>query len=170
MKNTLLILPLFCWAHSALADNTVTANFHGQIYETACEVAPGWINQVIDLSGATGKDLIYNADLERKGNASSWVLFDLRVKNCPSVTKKVTATFTGPPDGVYFASSGDAKNVAIELQTTSGEVISNGTRKTVNVDTTAHTAMLNLQTRAVSKGATTPGSMETVIQVVFNYE
>lgn len=172
MKNALFMLLLLTCLPAKADDskNTITAHLLGLVLESACTIAPESVNQVIDLNGSDGATDIYNSDLERRGNTSPWVRFDLRLINCPFVTTKVTASFTGNPDGVYYRNNGDAENVAIELQSTSGEVLSNGTSKTVNVDTASRSATFNLQTHAVATAAATSGSMETVIQILFNYE
>lgn len=171
MKNALLFLTLFLSQASAAEEgSTITANFHGTVYETACEIEPASANQIINLNGAQGQDEIYNTDLERKGQSSPWVRFDIRLIHCPVATQKVTAHFSGTPDGQFYKNIGSAKNVAIELQGIDGTVLSNGSKKEIAVDTNSRTATFNLQTHAIATGAATAGDIEAVIQILFNYE
>lgn len=146
----------------------VTITVTGKIVASPCEVDPTSQAQTVNLND------IEAADLSAAGSYSDWVPFSISLINCPAGTTSVTATFTGTADSNDPSSSyvnvGTAQNVAVQLETSSGETkLGNGSTSTVSVNS-SNVAQWGLHTRAYSfKGGVTPGTIKSVITVSFAY-
>lgn len=168
MRITLLIFTLFYYLPVLAGDNDIAVNFSGDVYDSACQIAPDSDNQTVDLGR------LYNSQLETPGEATDWVPVSIKLVNCPSGSQIVTARFSGTPEPgatQYYKSTGDAENVSVELQSSTGDELGNGATKTIIINGDSHSAAFDLKTRAISvQGAATVGSLESIIQIAFNYQ
>lgn len=162
------LLFLFVARYSCAGDNDIKVNFTGSISVVSCEVDSNSVAQTINLNR------LYNKNLSDPGDASDWVPVNVTINNCTPAVSSVTATMSGTrdtDDNTLYKNTGDAKNVAVELQGTDGTVYGSGSQVTLNVTSTSHSATFNLRTRAKTVlGDTTPGSILAVIQLSFNYQ
>ncbi|CAI1223610.1 fimbrial protein [Serratia quinivorans] len=159
-------------SHTTLADS-VTVNISGNVVASPCIVDGSAITNVI-------LDDIDISELTTAGSSGTNKFFDLKLKECPARTTKVTATFSGIADknnSNYFANSGTADNVAIQIKDIPAAWASNvitptgGKTMTVNVVATDHTAKFSLVTRIISPdGTAQPGTVNSAIQVSFTYQ
>lgn len=149
--------------HAALAaDVTITIN--GKVVATPCTVATS--NVDIDLG------TLMSSDFVTAGSSSAWHSFTLNLTNCPVGTSKVTATFSGSSDSSnsYFANTGDATNMAIQLADSDGSNLKNGSSKVVAVNDSSKSAVLNLEVRAITtQGKATQGTIQSIINVTYTY-
>ncbi|MDL4623303.1 fimbrial protein [Citrobacter amalonaticus] len=146
----------------------VTINVTGNVVASPCTLDAAASN----LSPSLGD--IQATALSAAGSSSSWVPFDLKLKDCPAGTTKATVTFSGEPDTAspasMYANTGDATMVAVELQDTDGTLLGNGKSATGTIETD-HTYTYKLQTRAYStEGGVFPGTISAVIQATFTYQ
>lgn len=108
------------------------------------------------------------SDLATQDSASNWIEFELAT-TCDEDTE-LTATFTGDPDGTatqYFASTGTAKHLAIELQVDEktvkpNEAIVREAKGKVQEDIKARVRIHNTDGQAP-----TPGTVIGLITVVY---
>ncbi|HIF6627996.1 putative fimbrial protein SthD [Acinetobacter baumannii] len=141
----------------------------GNIKAAPCEIdgANGTISVNLgnDISAAT---------LATSGAFSPWVEFPLTLKNCPSTTTSVVATFSGTPaeeNASLYKSNGGSRRVQIELQNSEGANLGNGKSMTQLVSRVTNEAKFNLRARAYSThGGSTPGSIDGALQVTFVYQ
>ncbi|WP_049186856.1 fimbrial protein [Serratia marcescens] len=141
----------------------------GNIKAAPCEIdgANGTISVNLgnDISAAT---------LATSGAFSPWVEFPLTLKNCPSTTTSVVATFSGTAaeeSASLYKSTGSSRRVQIELQNNQGANLGNGKSMTQPVNQATHEAKFNLLARAYSThGGSTPGSIDGALQVTFVYQ
>ncbi|MGK8664916.1 fimbrial protein [Serratia marcescens] len=133
-----------------------------------------------EIDGANGTisvnlgDDISAAVLATSGASSPWVEFPLTLKNCPSTTTSVVATFSGTAaeeSASLYKSTGSSRRVQIELQNNQGANLGNGKSMTQSVNQATHEAKFNLRARAYStNGGSTPGSIDGALQVTFVYQ
>ncbi|ENZ5482677.1 fimbrial protein [Serratia marcescens] len=133
-----------------------------------------------EIDGANGTvsvnlgDDISAAVLATSGAFSPWVEFPLTLKNCPSTTTSVVATFSGTAadEGAsLYKSTGSSRRVQIELQNSQGANLGNGKSMAQLVNRATNEAKFNLRARAFSvNGGSTPGSIEGALQVTFVYQ
>ena len=144
------------------ADVVITIN--GKVVATPCTVS----TPTAEINLGT----LYSADFVTAGSASAWQTFTLNLTNCPIGTSKVTATFSGSSDSsnTYYANTGNATNMAIQLADSDGNNLKNGSSKTVAVSDSTKAAALNLEVRAITtQGQATQGSIQSIINVTYTY-
>lgn len=160
LSSLSLVVASLNTAHGA--DVVITIN--GKVLATPCTVSTPTAE--IDLG------TLYSADFVTAGSASAWQTFTLNLTNCPVGTSKVTATFSGSSDSSnsYYANTGNATNMAIQLADSDGNNLKNGSSKTVAVSDSTKAAALNLEVRAITtQGKATQGSIQSVINVIYTY-
>ncbi|MFV8868602.1 fimbrial protein [Serratia fonticola] len=147
----------------------VTINISGKIVASPCMVDG---TGTVDVN--LGQDL-QAADLAANGSSSVWVPFTIRMKNCPTSTTNVIATFSGSADSFdasrLYTSTGTATNVAVELQGSNASHDPLGNTKTMIIPRAAdNTAVFPLQSRVWSKGNASTGTIAAVVSVTFTYQ
>ncbi|WIF07282.1 fimbrial protein [Serratia sp. B1] len=141
----------------------------GNIKAAPCEIdgANGTVS--VNLGDDTSA-----ATLATSGAFSPWIEFPLTLKNCPSTTTSVVATFSGTPaeeSASLYKSNGGSRRVQIELQNSQGANLGNGKSMTQLVDRATNNARFDLRARAYSThGGSTPGSIDGALQVTFVYQ
>ncbi|HDR2350171.1 TPA: type 1 fimbrial protein [Enterobacter asburiae] len=164
---TLSIAASFIFCVTAQASDPVQITVTGNIVASPCTVSTANGSQTVNL----GDDL-QSADLQKAGSATPWKNFVIQLDNCPDGTTTVDATFHGTPDESlpeYYKNLGNAKNLAIQLDTSGGAFMLNDgfvlSYKVVHGSVT-----YNIAARAYSeKGGVTPGSISSVITIDFAY-
>ncbi|EHG7612319.1 type 1 fimbrial protein [Citrobacter sedlakii] len=158
---------------TSYASDPVEIEITGTIVASPCEVSTDSKEMTIDLGN--GVDL-QTSTLNAAGSGSPWVNFNVSVENCPPGTSSVTATFHGTadsadPDSLY-TSTGDATNVAVQLQGVDGSPYGNGKTSTLDIaSATEGKPTWALQARAYSKnGGATPGSIAAHVTMTFTYQ
>lgn len=168
-RTLLALIILGAGVHQVVAAPT-EVNITGVVVASPCTVD----TSNSDLSVNLGTN-IQAKDLATAGDTSTAESFKLVVKDCPTTTSKVIASFSGTADaaagGRYATTSGTgmADNVAVEVaQDVSPFTLQNpgSTMETTVVGTTATFA---LRASAYSKGAVTPGNIASVMSVDFTY-
>jgi minor fimbrial subunit len=146
-------------AHAA--DVTITVN--GRVVAQPCAVSTP--------PAAVALGDLFTANFSQAGSSSAWYPVTLSLTNCPVGTSRVTATFTGVADDTgYYQNQGDALNLQLELQDTSGNNLNNGNSTTVQVNESTQSASLSLQVRALSvNGNAQQGSIQALINVTYTY-
>jgi len=167
MNKLILILSLILFCAGASAGGNIIVNFTGTVSDATCEIQTDSQNPEVNLGE------LYNKDLEEAGSASEWVSFNITLFNCPPALKTVSATFSGTPDGKdasLYKSTGDASNVAVELQDQNTQsVLGNGTVDAVNISSSGN-AVFNLQARAKTvTGNVTAGTIDSLIEMTYTY-
>ncbi|WP_241573367.1 fimbrial protein [Rosenbergiella nectarea] len=159
---SLLLLSISFFRTADSADVNITIN--GQVVARPCTVSTPTVN--IDLGALNSADFI------TPGSTSAWQAFTLNLSSCPIGTSKVTATFSGTSDSsnTYFANTGAATNMAVQLADSTGNNLKNGSTKIVAVSDSSKSAVLNLEVRAITtQGKATQGSIQSVINVTYTY-
>ncbi|QJI37844.1 fimbrial protein [Pseudomonas sp. ADAK13] len=143
------------------ADVTITVN--GRVVAHPCTVSTPPAAVVLG-------DL-YASDFSQAGASSAWYPVTLGLTDCPVGTSRVTATFTGTADNTgYYQNQGNALNLQLELQDTSGKNLNNGNSTSVQVNESTQSASVSLQVRALSvNGNATQGSIQALINVTYTY-
>lgn len=143
------------------ADVTITVN--GRVVAKPCTVSTP--SATVDLGD------LFAFDFVQAGSGSAWYPVTLNLTDCPIGTSRVTATYTGITDSTgYYKNQGDAINLQLELQDTSGNNLNNGKTQTVQVDDSAQSASMPLRVRALSvNGNAEQGSIRAVINVTYTY-
>lgn len=114
-------------------------------------------------------------DLVTAGNTSTAVPFKLVVKDCPTATTKVTASFSGTADsaagGRYATTSGTgmADNVAVEVAQEASPTTLQNPGSTMETTVVGASATFSLIASAYAKGVVTPGNIASVMSVDFTY-
>jgi minor fimbrial subunit len=153
-----------------LANGTLTANatdvtitVNGRVVAKPCTVSTP--------SAAVSLGDLFTVNYVQAGSSSAWYPVTLSLTNCPVGTSSVTATFTGTTDNTgYYQNQGDATNLQLELQDTSGNNLNNGNSTAVQVNESTQAANLSLQVRALSvNGNAKPGSIRALINVTYTY-
>ena len=113
--------------------------------------------------------------LATTGTTSPLVSFSISLTDCPATTTSAIATFSGTASNTdYYANTGTAKNVDVELMTSySSSNMGNGKTMNTGIDATTHAGTFNLKTRVRNDGkgsAVTPGSVSAAIQVSIEYK
>ncbi len=147
----------------------VTINVSGKIIASPCEV-----DGVSTLNVDLGQDL-QAAQLSTAGSYSNWVPFVLSLKNCPSSTNTINATFSGTGDSAdinrLYVNTGVATNIAVELQSDDSASLPLGNSKVMSVSRSAtNMATFPLKSRVWSKGNATTGTIASVVSVTFSYQ
>ncbi|WP_310607253.1 fimbrial protein, partial [Buttiauxella brennerae] len=148
-------------------------NISGTITDPPCTFdAGGGTNLSINL----GND-IQAQRLATKGQGSDWVPFTIKFVDCPRNKSKVEIKFSGTPDdynpAYLYASTGTAKNVAVELRENSGGSYDAGFGNGQSVSQVPidadHSVNYNLKARVTATGAATAGSVASVVLITLIY-
>jgi minor fimbrial subunit len=151
--------------HAALADS-VTVNISGNVVASPCTVESTSPLSVVlpDVDMAT---------LASSASTSPAESFELKLKDCPASTTKVTATYGGtvsPLATDSFINSGTATQVMFWVKDDAGSTISPNTTRTTTIDSTTKKATFKQTVRLYSKGAAQPGTVSGNIIVSFTYQ
>lgn len=158
-------------APAALAD-AVTVNVTGNITASPCTIETTGPVSVVLPDIDVGK-------LQKKGDTGEAKSFDLKLKDCPSSTTKVVASYSGTASSTEtdsFVNQGTAKNVVIWLKDSAGTTIYPNTTRTVTVDGATKTALFTQSARLYATGsaidgtAVTAGTVIGTITVAFTYQ
>lgn len=169
-KNTLISLGLVPLTLFAMSGNASAAdlimNITGTVMASSCTIEAV---KNVDLGD------IDATKLATTGTSSDYVSFSVNLTNCPATTTSATATFSGTVSNTdYYANSGTAKNVEVELVTSSSSAnMGNGKSMNVNIDSATHASSYNLKVRFKNDGkgsAVTPGSVSSAIQMSIFYK
>lgn len=168
-KMKKIILLFFCvfYTATASAEEYVKVNFTGTVTDATCEIQTDSENPEINLGD------LYNKDLADAGSASDWVTFNITLLNCPAGLNNVIAKFSGEADASdasLYRNTGDAINVAVELQDLNTQaVLKNGASDSA-VILSSRQAVFNLEVRArTAVGNVTAGTIESLIEMTYSY-
>ncbi|MCS4266099.1 fimbrial protein [Serratia sp. BIGb0163] len=146
--------------------DAVTLNITGNVIAAPC---------VID--GASSLDIklddIVVSKLQKSGDTSPFKSFDLKLKDCPTATTKVTASYTGTVSPHYsdsFINTGTAGQLALYVQDGASKTITPNTTRQVDVNSTSKTAVFSQKVQIYSKGSATAGTVIGNIVVSFTYQ
>lgn len=163
------ILSLLMASLGVNAADNVAINITGNVVASPC---------VMSTSSTLTLDLGQNIQattLNKAGATSSWAYVDMKFNTCPAGTTKVTLTFSGTPDAtnpddLYANTGGDAKDVAIQFQGNSSELLGNGKTYSGPVDAN-HAVSFRLWGRAYAKtDSVMPGTISTSIVAAVTYQ
>jgi len=114
---------------------------------------------------------IYTSTLVGAGASTSWVPFTLNLTACPDGTNAVTAVFSGATDSNgNFSNQGTASDMAVQLQTLSGQQLSSGSSLQTVVDQSQNAAF-SLQARAITPGGKpTSGTLQSAINIIYTWQ
>ena len=165
--STLFFVPLALTtlSHTAnAADSTI--NITGTVVASPCTIEAEKTIKLGDIDASK---------LATTGSSSPFVSFSVNLSECPATTTSAVATFSGTAaDTDYYANTGEAKNVDIELVSSySSANLGNGKTYNVSIDSTTHAAAYNMKTRVRNDGkgsAVTPGSVSSAIQMSIAYK
>lgn len=169
-KNTLISLGLVPLALLAMSGNAhaadSTINITGTVVASPCTIEAV---KNVDLSD------IDATKLATTGSASTFINFGIALSNCPATTTSATATYSGTASNTdYYANSGTAKNVEVEVASTYSSLpMGNGATQNVTIDASTHAASFNLKARVRNNGkgsAATPGTVSSAVQVAVAYK
>ncbi|MEX3238766.1 fimbrial protein [Serratia quinivorans] len=153
-------------ANSLAQADAVTVNITGNVIAAPC-VIDGASSQNVTL------DDIVVSKLQKSGDTGPFKSFDLKLKDCPAATTKVTASYAGtvsPLSANSFINTGTATQLVLYLQdSASKEIIPNTTRQ-VDVNTTTKAAVFSQKVQIYSKGSATAGTVIGNIVVSFTYQ
>ncbi|MBT1850634.1 fimbrial protein (plasmid) [Enterobacter hormaechei] len=167
IKIPVILFFLILVAKDGFAGSTsATINITGRITASPCTVDTETVNQSIDL----GK--VYAHDISA-GSGSDWKSFQLSLSKCPVGTSSVTVTFTGNPasDNNYFANSGSAEGVVLQISDSAHSVsYGNSDTLTESIDADRN-VVFPLEARMYNPGnKITSGDFNAVVQIDFTYQ
>ncbi|WP_329906822.1 fimbrial protein [Serratia quinivorans] len=146
--------------------DAVTLNITGNVIAAPC---------VIDGAGSLDIKLddIVVSKLQKAGDTSPFKSFDLKLKDCPAATTKVTATYTGTAATLSpnsFINSGTATQLVLYVVDNDSKGISPNTTRQATVNSTSKTAVFSQKVQIYSKGSATAGTVIGNIVVSFTYQ
>ncbi|CAI1672994.1 putative fimbrial protein SthD [Serratia quinivorans] len=146
--------------------DAVTVNITGNVIAAPC---------VIDGAGSLDIKLddIVVSKLQKSGDTSPFKSFDLKLKDCPAATTKVTASYAGtvsPLSANSFINTGTATQLVLYLQDSASKEIPPNTTRQVDVNTTTKAAVFSQKVQIYSKGSATAGTVIGNIVVSFTYQ
>lgn len=166
-KTTALCLALGGMGISGAAlANQATLHITGTVKASPCVIDADNANKIVPLGD------IEAADLADPKSHTEWKDFSITLKDCPTATNRVVATFSGTAaeNPAMYKNDGDADSVQIEL-VDQAETLTLGTGSTMKVEVKDKQAIYNLRARAYSAaGGVTPGSISAAVTVGFAYE
>lgn len=168
-RTLLALIILGAGVHQVVAAPT-QVNISGVVVASPCSVDT--TNSDLNVNLGTN---IQATSLATAGNTSTPVPFKLVVKDCPTTTTKVTASFSGTPDaaagGRYATTSGTgmADNVAVEVARDVSPYTLQNPGSTLDMTVVGTTATFLLRASAYAKGTVTPGNIASVMSVDFTY-
>lgn len=152
-------------SHTALADS-VTVNISGNVVASPCTVESASPLSVVLPD-------ILASDLSANGKVGTKVPFELKLKDCPANTAKVTATYGGTASTLSpnsFKNTGTATALVLLVMDDAGGIIYPNTTRTATVDTKKQTAAFKQTVQIYAKGAVQPGTVIGNIVVSFTYQ
>jgi type 1 fimbria pilin len=167
--HLILLVALTASAVSSVAPaQSVGFNMTGSIVPPTCDWSVGDNNRTIALDPIDARALPANG-------AAGSKLFKLSLEKCSDGVTSATFSFTGtsdPDDPLRYKNTGDAKGVAIELQSTDGKTV--GANGTDNARTTAVVAggtvlELNAAYWRIGTTALGTGTVTSVATVSMSY-
>lgn len=166
IKVAMLILFLSGTINSYAGTTSATVNITGRITTSPCNIDTNTVNQTVDL----GKGYSYNMV---SGTGSAWKSFQLTLSKCPNYWTNATVTFTGTAatDNGYFANSGSASGVVLQLSNQNHSInYGNGDSMTIPVDASRNVTF-PLEARMYNPGGeVTGGDFNAAVQVDFTYQ
>ncbi|CAI2100105.1 S-fimbrial adhesin protein SfaS precursor [Serratia fonticola] len=168
-RTLLALLVLGAGVNQVVAAPT-QVNITGVVVASPCTVDT--TNSDLNVNLGTN---IQATSLSTAGNTSTPVPFKLVVKDCPTTTSKVTASFSGTTDaaagGRYATTSGTgmAGNVAVEVKQDAAPNALQNPGSTMDMTVVGNSATFALRASAYAKGAVTPGNIAAVMSVDFTY-
>lgn len=159
--TTIIVVPTVM----AGAEN-ISINISGNITASPCTIDTNTVSQTVDL----GRSYAHNISV---GSGSEWKAFQLTLSKCPAYWKNATVTFTGnaATDDDFFANSGSAKGVVLQISD-SNHIMSygNGDTMTQIVDESRN-VIFPLEARMFNPGGgVSGGDFNAVVQVDFTYQ
>jgi type 1 fimbria pilin len=117
-------------------------------------------------------------ELDKVGEYGKKTNFSISLSNCPVGITKVTAQMNGAADvgngdaSVFANTNGTARGVGIEIGTAEGAVVTPNARAAVSwsVDDSTIARNYGFYARLKRTGVLTTGSVNSTVQVLFNYE
>ncbi|VXD06033.1 conserved exported hypothetical protein [Enterobacterales bacterium 8AC] len=171
--RTILLLMLGSTLHPVAAD-PVQVNITGKVIASPCSLDTANSDLAIDLGN------IKVASMKVPGTyGGTERLFNLVLKNCPSNTSRVVATFSGvadEDDATLFANTGSAKGVGIKVKTRDEPYSATTVRPdqstwVLPVESATKSANLAFASRVyTTTGNVTTGTISAVMQVTFTYQ
>ncbi|CBG88569.1 fimbrial protein [Citrobacter rodentium] len=148
----------------------VMLNVTGNVKAAPCQVRSDSVAKTVDL---TAGHSVTASSLYTSGSATPWVAFDLSVEKCPPGTTRVTIVFNGAPDDDnprdMYKNVGSATPVAIQLQSSEGQPLGDGTL--LAGDITGQQYTWKLRARIYSQqGQVMPGTINSVVTVSMIYQ
>jgi type 1 fimbria pilin len=171
MRSVLMFLTLagvLAGVSAPVAAVDLTVRFTGEFKTRTCDWSLGDGNRTITLNPIEARALPGNG-------AAGFKQFNLNLENCSDDVTSATFSFTGTPDSdepLRYKNSGDAKGVAIELQSMDGQTV--GANGTDNARTTAVVAgrtvlKLNAAYWRIGSVELGTGSVSSVATVTMSY-
>jgi minor fimbrial subunit len=151
--------------HAALADS-VTVNISGNVLASPCTVESSSPISVVLPD-------IFASDLSADGKVGTKVAFELKLKDCPANTTKVTATYGGTASTLSpnsFKNTGTATELVLLVIDDAGGIIYPNTIRTAAIDSKKQTAVFKQTVQIYAKGAAQPGTVSGNIIVSFTYQ
>ncbi|WP_413501693.1 fimbrial protein [Serratia proteamaculans] len=158
-----LLFPGLLMGHAAMA---VTVNITGNVKASPCTVETA---NSVDLV-LPDVDMATLAAADSTTTAQS---FDLTLKDCPTSTTKVTATYSGtvsPLSSNSFINTGTATQLVLYLQDSANKEIVPNTSRTVAVNSATKKAIFTQKIQMYSKGKAQAGTVIGNIIVGFTYQ
>ncbi|MGK0599232.1 fimbrial protein [Yokenella regensburgei] len=172
MKKRINGLPLamFFISGSLFAGDPLTLNVKGKIVAAPCQISSDSVEKTVLLTEAQG---VRASAMYTPGSATDWVAFDFNIERCPAGTVQATMLFSGAADSAgpddLYQNSGNAGNIAIQLQTIAGQPLGNGKSLTGVIINDGY--RYHLRARAYSQeGRVTPGTVNAVVTVTFTWQ
>ncbi|MCT6592549.1 type 1 fimbrial protein [Pantoea dispersa] len=157
-------MPLLFSLHaSGYTTKTATLYVNGSVTAQPCTVSR--TQMTVSLGD------IYTSTLVGAGAATPWVPFTLSLTACPDGTNGVTAVFSGATDSNgNFSNQGTAGDMAVQLETQSGTLLTSGSSLQTAVDQSQNAAF-SLQARAITSGGNpTSGTLQSAINITYTWQ
>ncbi|MDC7862904.1 fimbrial protein [Pantoea ananatis] len=160
---TVVALSLFFPTYTAGATKTATIYVNGSVTAQPCTISR--TQMTVSLGD------IYTSTLVGAGAATPWVPFTLNLTACPDGTSGVSAVFSGPTNSNgNFSNQGTAGDMAVQLQTQSGTLLTSGSSLQTAVDASQNAAF-SLQARAITPGGNpTAGTLQSAINITYTWQ
>jgi len=154
---------LFSAAVYAAAEDEIIINYSGTVVIPPC---------IIDTPAVSVKfDNVDSGLLATAGSTTDWQNFKITLSQCQdNVTGDILTTGTPATDPRYYATTGSAKNIDVEITGDNETILSNGNH--FSFTTTAGVMDINLKARLRNNGngAATPGDLTSMITATFSYK
>jgi len=152
-----------CFQHAAGVTKSATIYVNGSVTAQPCTISR--TQMTVNLGD------IYTSTLVGAGASTPWVPFTLNLTACPDGTNAVTAVFSGVTDSNgNFSNQGTAGDMAVQLQTLSGQQLSSGSSLQTAVDQSQN-ASFSLQARAITPGGNpTSGTLQSAINITYTWQ